>query len=70
MPSGLSKRHILVVEIECLDTQGQRQAQDRLHRYLETYGYTSPGHGFEFKTVGVLAGKHLSSKPKRYKNNP
>jgi hypothetical protein len=52
-------KHQLVVEIECLDAQGQRQAQDRLHRWLETYGYTSSGNGFEFISVGVMTGKRV-----------
>ena len=57
---GRSKRHTLCVEILCLDAQGQRQAQDRLHRWLETYGHTAPSHGFEFKTVGVITGKYIA----------
>lgn len=59
MPGGLHKRHILVVEIECDEREGQRHARDRLHRWLETYGHTAPAHGFEFKTAGVLTGKHV-----------
>lgn len=59
-------KHQLVVEIECDDYQGQRQAQDRLHAWLETYGHTSAGHGFAFLSVGVLTGKRINgphSKP-------
>lgn len=47
----LKTKHLLVVEIECLDKQSHTEAQDRLVRWLETYGYTSPGHGFEFVAV-------------------
>lgn len=47
-------KHGLVVEIDCLDAQGQCQAQDRLVRWLEHYGYTASGHGFEFISVGAV----------------
>lgn len=59
------RKHTLVVEIVC-DRHiplGQRQAQDRLHRWLETYGHTAPSFGFEFVSVGVLTGKRLSKAP-------
>jgi hypothetical protein len=52
-------RHKLVVEIDCLDAQGQRQAQNRLLRWLETFGHTAVGSGFEFKSVGVMTGKRV-----------
>lgn len=54
-----SYRHKLVIEIDCLDAQGQRQAQNRVLRWLEIYGHTSPGHGFDFRTVGVMTGKRV-----------
>ena len=53
-------RHLLCVEVLCLDPQGQRQAQDRLHRWLETFGHTAASFGFEFRSVGVITGKYLS----------
>lgn len=67
MSGGRHKRHLLVVEIECLDAQGQRQAQDRLHGWLETFGFTACSHGFEFKTVGVLTGKLIKAKRRKQK---
>lgn len=45
-------RHLITIEIETLDRQGTRAAQDRVLRWLETFGHTSPGHGFEFVSVG------------------
>jgi hypothetical protein len=46
-------KHILVLEIKCFDLQEQKKAQDRLIRWLETYGHTAAGHGFEFLTMSV-----------------
>ena len=58
-------RHFLVVEIECLDTQGAHQAEDRLLRWLEIYGHTASGHGFEFFSVGRVAAKPVRHRMKR-----
>jgi hypothetical protein len=55
------RRHQLVIEVECLDPQGQRQAQDRVHNWFETFGHTACSHGFVFKTVGVMTGKQIAS---------
>lgn len=60
-------RHILVVEIECLDRQGSHEAEDRLLRWLETYGHTAPSHGFEFFTVGRIAAKAMRGRTKKEK---
>lgn len=57
------RRNVLVVEILADLPEGQRQAQDRLHRWLETYGHTASGHGFGFVSVGVLTGKRLKDAP-------
>lgn len=57
------RRHDLVIEIMCDDAQGQRQAQDRVHGWLETFGYTASSHGFQFVTVGVLTGERLKDAP-------
>lgn len=54
-------KHLLVIEIECLDKQSHTEARDRLVRWLETYGYTSPGHGFEFSSVDVMTRKRSSA---------
>lgn len=56
------QRHTLVVEVLSDVDKGQRQMQARLHDWLETYGHTSVSFGFEFKTVGVLTGKHVNPK--------
>lgn len=53
------KRHKLIVEIECDDAQGSRQAQDRLIRWIETFGHTAPSFGFDFFNVGRIAGLHI-----------
>lgn len=55
-------RHTLAVEIFCDLRCGQRQAQDRLHRWLETFGHTAPSLGFEFRTVGRITGKPVDMK--------
>jgi hypothetical protein len=34
--SGVARHHELVVEIECDDAQGSREAQDRLERWIST----------------------------------
>jgi hypothetical protein len=57
-------RYTLVVEIQSTDA-GHRLAQDRLHRWLEHFGHTSSGHGFEFVSVGVQTAKRLSKAPKK-----
>jgi hypothetical protein len=56
------RRHTLVVEIDCDDVQGPREAEDRLLRWLETFGHTAPGHGFEFFTVGRIAAKAMKDR--------
>ncbi len=58
-----TRRHTLVVELLSDDAIGQRQAQDSLHGWLETFGHTASGHGFEFVSVGVLTGKRLKDAP-------
>lgn len=40
--------HIIRVQIRVRDQQSPAQAAERVHRWLETYGYTSTGHGFDF----------------------
>lgn len=55
-------RHKLVVEVVSGVDRGQRQMQDRLHRWIERYGHTAASFGFEFKSVGVLTGKHVNPK--------
>ena len=54
-------KHTLVVTIECDDAQGQRQAQERLHGWLETFGHTASSHGFSFTSVGVMTGKQIKT---------
>ena len=63
MSGGRHKRHVLVVEILSDLPEGQRQAQDRLHGWLETFGFTDCSHGFKFVSVGVLTGKRLAKAP-------
>lgn len=53
--------HILTVEIQCTDIQGQRQARDRLLRWIELNRQTTPLHGFKFRRVGVLTGKMVGA---------
>lgn len=57
------RKHVLAVEILCDDALGQRQAQDKLHDWLETFGHTDCSFGFKFVAVGVLTGKRLSKAP-------
>jgi hypothetical protein len=57
-----TKRHTLVIEIECHDTQGSHEAEDRLLRWLETFGHTSVGHGFEFFMVGRISRKAMKGR--------
>jgi hypothetical protein len=57
------RRQTLVVEILVDWPVGTRQAQDKLHHWLETFGYTASSHGFAFVNVGVLTGKRLSKAP-------
>ena len=40
-----------MLEIDCLDAQGREPATDCVHRWIETFGYTSSSHGFEFISV-------------------
>lgn len=61
------RRHTIIVEIECLDPQGSHQAESRLLRWLETFGHTSVGHGFEFFKVGRVAGKPMKGRIKKPK---
>lgn len=58
-----ARRHKLVVEIECLDVQGSHAAEDRLLRWLETYGHTAPSHGFEFIDVGRISSRLVKTRP-------
>lgn len=51
------KTHFLIVEIECLDAQGLKSAEDRLTAWLETFGHTACSHGFEFKSVSRKVAK-------------
>lgn len=53
----------LVIEVAVDNRAGQRQAQKCVHHWLEAYGHTAPGHGFEFISIGVLTGKRLSHAP-------
>lgn len=59
------RENVLVVKILADLPEGTRQAQDRLHRWLETYGHTSVSHGFRFVEVGVLTGKRLDKAPRK-----
>lgn len=43
-----TKHHRIVVEIECLDEQGTKQAVDRVRRWLHTFGRDAQTHGFSF----------------------
>lgn len=61
---GRSRRHLLAVEIECLDVQGSHDAEDRLIRWIETFGHTALGHGFEFFSVGRVAKKPMRGRVK------
>jgi len=54
-----SKRHTLAVEIDCHDVQGSHEAEDRLIRWLETFGHSSVGHVFEFFMVGRISRKPM-----------
>jgi hypothetical protein len=56
------RRHTLVVEIDCFDVQGSREAEDRLLSWLETFGHTAPGHGFNFFTIGRVAAKPMKGR--------
>jgi len=45
------KNFYMVVHIKTHDRQDKQEAHDRLYRWLETFGYTSIRHGFEFIEV-------------------
>lgn len=47
------KRHVLILEVECLDAQSPKAARDRVLRWIETNGHTSPGHGFTFWKMDI-----------------
>lgn len=65
MPTTAPFRHKLCIEVTSDVDRGQRQMRDRLHRWIEAYGHTASSFGFEFKSVGVLTGKHVfPKKPK------
>jgi hypothetical protein len=38
----VARHHELVVNVECDDPQGSQQAQDRLERWISTFGHTAP----------------------------
>ena len=59
------KRHFVVVEIECLDSQGMTEAVSRLHEWLEAFGHTACSHGFDFVSTSRLSPKLIQ--PKRQK---
>ena len=56
-----TKHHTVAVTITCLDAQTEGDAADRVKRWLETFGHTAAGHGFEFKSV--LVPEHASTCP-------
>jgi len=58
------RRHILVVEIDCLDVQGSHAAEERLLRWVEHFGHTAPSFGFEFFSVGRIAGEPMKDRVK------
>lgn len=58
-----TRQHTLVVDLLFDESCGQRQAQDHLHNWLETFCHTSSSHGFQFVSVGVHTGKRLSKAP-------
>lgn len=58
-------RHILVIEVETDKHTGSRQAQNKLHKWLEHNGHSASTHGFRFVSVGVQTGKRLSHAPRK-----
>jgi hypothetical protein len=50
-------KHALVVHVKSDVDRGQRQMQDRLLRWIATYGHTSSSFGFTFEGVGVITNK-------------
>lgn len=57
----------LMIRVRTDDRQDKRSARDRVHRWLETYGYTSVSFGFDFlETMNVVErGKLVAKKPKK-----
>jgi hypothetical protein len=45
------RSHAIVVEVEIDQPESPEEARDRVHRWLEIYGYTSTSFGFEFKST-------------------
>ena len=60
-----SRRHILAVEIECVEVQGSNAAEDRLLRWIEHLGHTTSSFGFEFFSVGRIASKPMKGRMKK-----
>lgn len=60
-----SKRHTLAIEIETDLTEGAHAAEDRLIRWLETFGHTSSSFGFRFFSLGRIAAKPLRGRIKK-----
>lgn len=54
------KRHFVMVEIECLSSQGMTGAANQLHGWIEKFGHTARLHGFEFVSTARLSPKSLS----------
>lgn len=65
MTSGPKKRisHFLTVEIKTHDPSTRQESFDSVHAWLETYGYTSVGHGFDFVSLIGERGKTVKAKP-------
>lgn len=55
-----SKTNTFFLTIKGHDPLNEEEAFDKLHSWLQTYGYTSTGHGFDFKSLSVGIHKHRS----------
>lgn len=56
--TGHNKTHTFYVTIDPHFPMSEREALDKIHSWLETYGHTSVGHGFDLKSVSIAKEKH------------
>lgn len=60
-----SRRHLIIVEVETLETQGSHECEARVIRWLGHFGHTAPSFGFKFFSAGRIAAKPMNGKMKQ-----
>ena len=63
------RKHSVLINVEFDEPCSRTQSLDTVHGWLETYGHTSSGHGFEFKFIrmsgrGEVKHEHKNVRPK------